>query len=393
MASPFTNQPTPGTAPPVRLREIDFNVSNLCNLTCAHCSYSSSPDRTQLTLDGSVIHRVMDEAAVLGNQVVHWSGGEPTMRPDLGELIRHAADLHFDMRLLSNGTLLDERRLTSLWNDGLRKIFVSLDGLQHGHDVARNQPGLFHRTVRGIRNSLAAGYDVRVNSVGTTLNVDELPNVLRFVAGIGVSTYTVFYLIPVGRGRDIVERCVSASRWRELIEQLRVTAAESPQVEVTVEKVFSWADEWGTDEVAGAGRGGGCAGFLKSCDYVNILADGSVYPCVCLIDVTPPLGNITKESLSDVLHDAQRWAQYDKLRFTPTACAECELFAVCGGGNHPASRTMRDTWDALDPRCSGRPREQGYAPMCFMLRENVTSGLRSGFAEAVGPTASQEVHP
>ena len=73
-------------------------------------------------------------------------------------------------------------------------------------------------------------------------------------------------------------------------------------MEVTVEKVFSWSDEWDEGGPDG-GRGSTCLGFLDRCNYVNVLADGRVYPCVCLIDVAPALGNIHERPLAEILGD------------------------------------------------------------------------------------------
>ena len=189
--------------PPIRLREIDLNLTNYCNLECIHCSYSSTRSRHEPSMSTETVHRLLDEAKALGNEVVHWSGGEPATRHDMAELIGHAADLGFGMRLLSNGILLGEERLARFWEAGLRKVLVSVDGLEEHHDRQRAQPGLWPKTVAGIRNAVAAGYHTRVNAAATTDNVDDMVELARTMAGLGVHTFTVFYLISVGRGADI----------------------------------------------------------------------------------------------------------------------------------------------------------------------------------------------
>jgi radical SAM protein with 4Fe4S-binding SPASM domain len=379
----FTRPFAAGAVPPIRLREIDFNVTNLCNLACRHCSYSSTPDKQEPTLAGDVVHRVLDEAASMGNRVVHWSGGEAAVRPDIGDLIEHASRLGFGMRLLSNGILLSEERLERLRTRGLNKIFVSLDGLEANHDWHRASPGLFAKTMRGIRNSVDGGFDTRVNAVATTRNLDDFPELLRMLADIGVDTFTVFYLIPVGRGREIADLAVPPRRWRQFVDDLRHEVADlgPTSMQVTVEKVFWWDDEWNEDGIVDAGRGGGCLGFLSACDYVNILADGRVYPCVCFVDVAPPLGDVRERSLPDILHDPRGWAFYQSLTEMNPTCRSCDLVGACQGGNRAASMIASGDWFALDPRCSGDPQAQGFMPLCWMLREDLTTATRSGFAE------------
>lgn len=371
--------------PPIHLREIDLNLTNHCNLECIHCSYSSTKSKHEPSIDGAVVHRLLDEAAALGNEVVHWSGGEPATRPDMADLIAHASSLGFGMRLLSNGILLTEPRLSRYWEAGLRKVLVSVDGLEEHHDHHRVSPGLWGKTLTGVRNAVAAGYHTRVNAAATTDNVDDMVELARVMAGEGVHTFTVFYLISVGRGADITRLQVPPDRWRTLMDELTGVAVElGGAMEMTVEKVFAWDDDPDLADLSHEGRGGGCLGFLNGCDYVNILADGRVYPCVCFVDDAPALGNINERPLGDILHDPASWRFYWSMTARSATCDACAMADPCGGGSRSASMAERGDWFALDPRCSGDPQAQGFIPVCFMLREDLATKAKSGFAEPTG---------
>jgi radical SAM protein with 4Fe4S-binding SPASM domain len=374
-------------APTISLREIDINVTNLCNLQCIYCSYASTPNRNEPALLPERIHAILDQAAAIGNKVVHFSGGEPAIRPDMPEFIAHAGELGFKMRMHSNGMLLTRPKLEQLWAAGLRQVLISLDGFAENHNFHRQNPRLYPMTMRGIETAVSLGYNVRVNSVATLRNVDELPKLLPMLAELGVATFSVFYCIPVGRGRDVRELMVPPLRWRQFVNEMQAMSdLHRPEhMEVTVEKVFLWENEW-ESELTEAGRGGSCLGFLDTCNYVNILADGRVYPCVCFIDEGPPLGNIHQRSLGEILHDPAGWAFYWSMRPLNATCAACQQAGRCRGGSRALSKVFSQDWFALDPRCSGEPRAQGFIPLCFMLRENVTSGSRSGFAEKVAPS-------
>jgi len=372
-------------APLVNLREIDINVTNTCNLECIYCSYSSRPAKSEPSLSRQSICKILDEAAEMGNKAVHFSGGEPALRSDMHELIAYGASCGFKMRLLSNGTLLSRPALQELWNSGLRQVMISLDGFECNHNLHRSNSGAYAKTIQAIENAALLGYDVRVNSVATTLNVDEIPHLLPVLADMRVKTFSVFYCVPVGRGRDVLDLMVPPTRWRQFIHEMRaMVEIHAPEhMEVTVEKVFVWADEWVDGNLLQSGRGGSCLGFLDECNYVNILADGRVYPCVCFIDQAPPLGNILARPLSEILHDAASWAFYWSLAATNSTCKTCFLLPQCRGGSRALSKIVAEDWFAIDPRCSGHPQAQGFMPVCFMLRENVTTGTRSGFAEQV----------
>ncbi|MEA3334276.1 MAG: radical SAM protein [Chloroflexota bacterium] len=377
-------------APPIVLREIDINVTNLCNLTCIYCSYSSTPGKHEPTLPKELIHRVLDEAAALGNRVVHFSGGEPVIRPDMPELIGHASGLGFKMRMHSNGALLRREKLETLWQAGLRQVLVSLDGFEDNHGYHRSDRQLFPKTMAAIRNASELGFDVRVNSVATVRNVDELPKLLPVLADMGVATFSVFYMIPVGRGREVADLMVPPKRWRSFIEAMQATAAlhRPGNMEVTVEKVFQWEDEQQARGLIQSGRGGSCLGFLQECNYVNILSDGRVYPCVCFLDEAPALGNVFDSSLEEILFSPDSWDFYWSMKGINQACAGCSKLDTCRGGSRALSRFALGDWFALDPRCSGDPQAQGFIPLCFMVRENVATRVHSGFAERVTPRQS-----
>ena len=221
--------------PPIELREIDVNVTNLCNLTCVYCSYASTPGRDEPALEADVITGLLDDAASIGNKVVHFSGGEPVIRRDMPDLVAHAARLGFKMRMHSNGMLLTRRKLTELRAAGLSRVLVSLDGPQHQHDWHRDREGLWPKTIAGIRNAVELGFDVRVNSVATTRNVDDLASLMPLVSELGAATFSVFYMIPVGRGAAHPELMVAPERWRDFIAELRDAADEhEPLMDVTV---------------------------------------------------------------------------------------------------------------------------------------------------------------
>ena len=149
------------------------------------------------------------------------------------DLIAHAAGLGFKMRMHSNGQLLTTEKLTRLWAAGLRQVLVSLDGPQHQHDWHRRREGLWPKTIAGIRNAVGLGFDVRVNSVATTRNVGEIAGLMPLVMELGAATFSVFYMIPVGRGAERQDLMVPPGRWRDFVAELRDAADEHrPQMDV-----------------------------------------------------------------------------------------------------------------------------------------------------------------
>ncbi|MGN6753073.1 MAG: radical SAM/SPASM domain-containing protein, partial [Intrasporangium sp.] len=113
----------------------------------------------------------------------------------------HALGLH--MALSPSVTpRLTPRVLAELRGAGAGAVSLSLDGATAAtHDAFRGVRGVFDQTLVAARDVRAAGFRLQVNSTVTRGNVDELPGLLRRVLDLEVSLWSVFFLVPTGRGQ------------------------------------------------------------------------------------------------------------------------------------------------------------------------------------------------
>ena len=112
-------------AEPFRPLMVKIKLTWRCNLACEMCDYWRQDLPTPLTTD--LVTRTLDELAALGCRKVHFSGGEPTLRPDLPDLIAHARRLKLRVTLTTNGTLLTRDLARRLVKAGLNSVCVSID--------------------------------------------------------------------------------------------------------------------------------------------------------------------------------------------------------------------------------------------------------------------------
>ena len=89
-------------------------MTHRCPLQCPYCSNPVDLERASNELDTATWCRVIDEAVAMGVHQIHFSGGEPTARRDLVDLVRHAAGLGQYSNLITSGVLLDQARLDAL---------------------------------------------------------------------------------------------------------------------------------------------------------------------------------------------------------------------------------------------------------------------------------------
>ncbi|MBR3314076.1 MAG: radical SAM protein [Atopobiaceae bacterium] len=166
-----------------------------CNQRCVHCYAAGQKMAEEAELSTDDWKRIINKCRDAGITQVTFTGGEPTMREDLFELIDHAR--WFVTRLNTNGV-----RLTREYCDRLHE--ASLDSVQvtlYSHDASTHNElvGVPRHadTVAGIENALAAGLNLSVNTPLCTANRDYLQT-LEFLHGLGVTYVTCSGLIVTG---------------------------------------------------------------------------------------------------------------------------------------------------------------------------------------------------
>ncbi|MFZ2530116.1 MAG: radical SAM protein, partial [Rhodococcus sp. (in: high G+C Gram-positive bacteria)] len=181
-----------------------WEVTRACALACTHCRADAIPARNPLELTTEEGYRLLDEIAAFGapRPIVVLTGGDPFERPDLPELVRHGTEAGLHVALSPSVTpRLTEPVLRDLRAAGASAVSLSLDGATAaGHDGFRGIDGVFDQTLRAARTVRDVGYRLQINTTVTAGNAHELPDILRTVVELGASLWSVFFLVPVGRG-------------------------------------------------------------------------------------------------------------------------------------------------------------------------------------------------
>lgn len=151
-----------------------------CDALCAACGMPNSP-RPELSTAEWV--GVLDEAARLGCVRVGFTGGEPMLREDLGDLIDRCATLGIATTVETNGVRLAER---ARFLPAIRQVVVPIEGTEAVHDALR-EPGSHVAALAGLRAARSAGVAVSTVTTLCTRNDDpaELDAVLRTAEDLG----------------------------------------------------------------------------------------------------------------------------------------------------------------------------------------------------------------
>jgi len=176
---------------------VQFAVTKRCNLRCQMCqTVESRKGEKELTL--LEIDRIADILSEVGVGVLVLTGGEPLIRHDIAEVVRSFTSRGINTRLQTTGILITENMASDLVDAGLRDVTFSLDSLYpEKQDFINNAKGSWFKILKGM--SVFSRYLPRkggmsgVNIVVSRLNIQEVPDVVRFVTTLG------FYasIIPV----------------------------------------------------------------------------------------------------------------------------------------------------------------------------------------------------
>jgi len=262
-----------------------------CNQKCVHCYAAGQPDAEEQELSTEEWKKVIDKLQEIGIPQVTFTGGEPTVRKDLVELIAYSS--WFVTRLNTNGILLTKDLCKDLYEaslDSMQITFYSHDASVHNKLVGAEH---YEDTVHGIENALEAGLSLSINTPLCQLNRDYIET-LKFLHEKGVRFVTCSGLITTGNAGTGSSEMVQLSI-DEIKEILREAAdyAFSNNMELSFTSP-GWLDADFCDEI-----GITCASCGACLSNMAVTPGGNVVPCQSwLSDDT--LGNILTDSWEDI---------------------------------------------------------------------------------------------
>jgi MoaA/NifB/PqqE/SkfB family radical SAM enzyme len=322
-------------AEPFRPLMVKIKLTWQCNLVCGMCDYWRQGIPSPLTFD--LVTRTLDDLAALGCRKVHFSGGEPTLRPDLPDIIEHARRCKLRVTLTTNGTLLTRELAKQLVVAGLNSVCVSIDSpVRSVHDRIRGVPGAFKQTIAGVRELHRAAKQrgvslpIRINAVVSRENYDTLDRLPALVHSLGAKS---ILLMPV----DDPSGGLLLNKRRLLDYNRRIAPVLAEQaLALGLMRSLREAYPFGvTREELAASRNGHYARgeFERQPCYAPwthalIAADARVAPCCSAPRVT--LGNLQEQTLAEIWQgEAYRRLRQAMCDGSPLPhCAGCDVFIV-----------------------------------------------------------------
>ena len=287
---------------------------------------------------------MIEQIARAGFKIMIFSGGEPLMRDDIFELVAHAAAQGLRPVFGSNGTLITDEVARKLKEAGACSMGISIDSLDAAkHDAFRGVAGAHADTLAGIEACKRAGLDFQIHTTVVNWNRDEICDITDFAQSIGAVNHSIFFLIPVGRGKYIEETSLKVLENEALLQDIMRKAAD---VDIDVKPTCAPQFTRVADQLGIPTRY--TRGCLAGLTYCVIGSEGIVRPCAYM---TEDAGDVRQQPFDEI------WATspvFERLRTQAYRgnCGECEHKKHCGGCRARAAYYHDGDYMAQDDYCA-----------------------------------------
>lgn len=299
---------------------MDLALTYRCNNNCSHCY--NARERNYPELDTQNWKQIIDKLWKIGIPHLVFTGGEPTLRDDLPDLVRYAEQKGFVTGLNTNGRkLANQDFLQDLIDAGLDHVQITLEShIANIHDEVVLAKGAWQETVQGIKNVVNSKLYFMTNTTLLKNNHDYLENFLAFTYELGIPTIGLNSLIYSGRGNTVDTGLLETELPALLQIAIDHTNRTGQRLIWYTPTQYCHFDPMQLD----LGIKGCTAAYYNMC----IESDGQVIPCQSYYEqlgslIDNPWHEIWNHPLSINLRERKD---------APQACHHCDYFQECGGG-------------------------------------------------------------
>ena len=323
-------------------------LTHRCPLQCPYCSNPLELDRPKSELTTAEWQRVLAEMADLGVLQVHFSGGEPVMRPDLTDLVQSATEVGLYTNLITSAVGLSRERLFELADAGLAHVQISfqavtealsnrIGGYRHGHA----------RKIEAAGWTRAAGLPLTVNAVMHRQNLHELPAMIDLAVELGAHRLEVANVQYYGWA--LKNRAALMPTRAQVAECDRVVAEARERLKGILTIDYVTPDYY-------ADRPKACMGGWGR-QVFNISPSGRVLPCHAAETITGlDFASVRDHGLGWIWEHSPAMNRYRGTGWMPEPCRSCAHKEEDFGGCRCQAFALAGDAAATDPACALSPR-------------------------------------
>jgi len=341
MSSP---QPPAGTAystpSPVGLLA---ELTHRCPLQCPYCSNPLALERATGELDTATWLDVLAQAADLGVLQLHLSGGEPTVRRDLEDIVEQAAKVGLYCNLITAGVLLTRARLEELARRGLAHVQISIQDADLANaDRIAGSAGAHAKKLEVAGWVRALGLALTLNAPIHRQNIARLPEIIDLAERLGAQRLEIAHVQYYGWA--LANRAALMPTREEVLHSAELMAAARQRLKGILAIDFVVPDYYARRPkpcMGGWGRGS-----------INITPSGKALPCHAA-ETIPGLAfdNVRARRLSDIWLNSDAFRAFRGTHWMREPCRSCELRERDWGGCRCQAFAIAGAAAEADPAC------------------------------------------
>tara|TARA_B100001989_G_scaffold113013_1_gene79253 strand:- start:2207 stop:3343 length:1137 start_codon:yes stop_codon:yes gene_type:complete len=321
-------------------------LTHRCPLSCPYCSNPLQLEMKSNEVSTEVWKKALSEAVKLGILQAHFSGGEPTARKDLEELIKHAAKEGLYTNLITSGVLVNEDRLKKLYDSGLDHVQISIQDTdpENSEKIAGFKG--HNKKIEVCKLVRKVGLPLTINSVMHRQNLHNLKSMIELAVNLDAERLEVaqvqYYgwalknqtaFLPTREQLDNATKIVEEAR----IKYKGVLAIDYVVPDYYAKKPKSCMGGWGRQ-------------------FLNITPAGKVLPCHAAESLTfLDFDNIKDKPLSWIWEHSESFNRFRGVDWMPEPCRSCDRREIDWGGCRCQAFALTGNADAADPACEFSP--------------------------------------
>jgi PqqA peptide cyclase len=317
-----------------------------CNLQCPYCYNPLALQAYRDELSTAQWIDVLQQAARLGVVHAHFSGGEPTLRRDLGALVGAASRCGLYTNLITQGTFLDDALLDDLIGNGLDHVQISIQAPEAKLAERIAGTDVYAQKVDALQRVSQRPVALTLNCVLHRLNHDGIEEVIAFAERLHIERLELanvqFY------GWAYRNRAALMPTLRQVRHAEEVVAAARERLRGAMEIIYVLPDYFGE--------------FPKPCmngwgtQFMTVTPNGCVLPCPAAAAIrTLTFENVRDRTLGDIWLHSESFERYRGTQWMPEPCRSCERRELDWGGCRCQAFLLTGDAGATDPACSLSP--------------------------------------
>jgi pyrroloquinoline quinone biosynthesis protein E len=319
-------------------------LTHRCPLQCPYCSNPLALERAGAELPTEVWLDVLAQAAALGVLQLHLSGGEPTLRRDLEEIVALAAKVGLYASLITAGVLLTRERLERLAALGLEHVQVSIQDAEPGNaDRIARYADSHARKLKVAQWVRTLKLALTINAPVHRQNISNLPAIIDLAVKLGAQRLEVAHVQYYGWALQNRQALMPTRRQVldsvELVERARERLRGVLVIDFVVPDYYARRPK---PCMGGWGRGS-----------INITPSGKALPCHAAETIPGLLfDNVRDKRLADIWLHSDAFQRFRGTDWMPQPCRSCELRAVDWGGCRCQALAFGGDAGLTDPACA-----------------------------------------